>query len=70
VDAVDLAAVGALIGHPSRTAMLDALLGGRAMTATELRPHVSHTFDWTEVDQAKQVQQEQRHIGKITLAIP
>ncbi|MET0525820.1 MAG: helix-turn-helix domain-containing protein [Nocardioides sp.] len=36
MDDVDLAAVGALIGHPSRTAMLDALLGGRAMTATEL----------------------------------
>jgi DNA-binding transcriptional ArsR family regulator len=33
---VDLAAGGALIGNPSRTAMLDALLGGRAMTATEL----------------------------------
>ena len=36
MDDVDLAAVGALIGHPSRTAMLDALLAGRAMTATEL----------------------------------
>jgi DNA-binding transcriptional ArsR family regulator len=36
VKDVDLAAVGSLIGHPSRTAMLDALLGGRAMTVTEL----------------------------------
>ncbi|HET9420068.1 MAG TPA: winged helix-turn-helix domain-containing protein [Nocardioides sp.] len=36
MDDVDLAAVGALIGHPSRTAMLDALLAGQALTATEL----------------------------------
>jgi NADPH:quinone reductase-like Zn-dependent oxidoreductase len=43
---------------------------GRAMTATGLRPHVSHTFDWGELDQAKQLQQEQRHTGKITLTIP
>jgi NADPH:quinone reductase-like Zn-dependent oxidoreductase len=42
----------------------------RAMTATELRPHVSHVFDWADVDQAKQLQQEQRHTGKITLTIP
>ncbi len=33
---MDLAAVGALVGHPSRAAMLDALLAGRALTATEL----------------------------------
>ncbi len=33
---VDLAAVGALLGNPSRAAMLDALLTGRALTATEL----------------------------------
>ncbi|HEY3530056.1 MAG TPA: winged helix-turn-helix domain-containing protein [Nocardioides sp.] len=33
---VDLAAVGALLGHQSRAAMLDALLTGRALTATEL----------------------------------
>jgi NADPH:quinone reductase-like Zn-dependent oxidoreductase len=42
----------------------------RAVTATGMRPHVSHTFDWTEIDQAKQLQQEQRHTGKITLSIP
>jgi NADPH:quinone reductase-like Zn-dependent oxidoreductase len=41
----------------------------RAVTATGLRPHVSHTFDWTEVNRAKQLQQEQRHTGKVTLAI-
>lgn len=33
---VDLAAVGALLGDPSRAAMLDALMGGRALTAGEL----------------------------------
>lgn len=33
---VDLAAVGALIGHPSRAAMLDALMSGRALAAGEL----------------------------------
>jgi DNA-binding transcriptional ArsR family regulator len=33
---VDLAAVGALVGNPSRAAMLDALMTGRALTATEL----------------------------------
>ena len=33
---VDLAAVGALVGNPSRAAMLDALMTGRALTAGEL----------------------------------
>jgi DNA-binding transcriptional ArsR family regulator len=33
---VDLAAVGALVGNPSRATMLDALMTGRALTATEL----------------------------------
>lgn len=33
---VDLSAVGALLGNPSRAAMLDALLSGRALTASEL----------------------------------
>jgi DNA-binding transcriptional ArsR family regulator len=33
---VDLAAVGALLGNPSRAAILDALMTGRALTATEL----------------------------------
>jgi NADPH:quinone reductase-like Zn-dependent oxidoreductase len=49
-----------------------AMLGelARAMTATRMRPHVSHTFDWTDIDAAKQLQQEQRHTGKITLTIP
>lgn len=33
---VDLAAVGALIGDPSRARMLDGLMGGRALAAGEL----------------------------------
>lgn len=33
---VDLAAVGALIGDPSRARMLDSLMGGRALAAGEL----------------------------------
>lgn len=33
---MDLAAVGALLGNPSRAMMLDALMTGRALTATEL----------------------------------
>jgi DNA-binding transcriptional ArsR family regulator len=32
----DLARVAAIIGQPTRTAMLDALMGGRWLTATEL----------------------------------
>lgn len=33
---VDLAAVGTLLGNPSRAVMLDALMTGRALTAGEL----------------------------------
>ena len=33
---VDLAAVGALLGNPSRAVMLNALMTGRALTAGEL----------------------------------
>jgi DNA-binding transcriptional ArsR family regulator len=36
VNDVDLAAVGRLLGDPSRAAMLDALMAGRALTAGEL----------------------------------
>jgi len=36
VEDVDLAAVGSLIGDASRAAMLDALMAGRALTASEL----------------------------------
>jgi len=36
---VNLARIGALIGDPGRASMLAALLGGRALTATELAAH-------------------------------
>ena len=49
-------------------AMLAELVG--AVTATELRPHVSHTFEWTDLESAQHVQQEQHHIGKVTITIP
>ena len=42
----------------------------RAVTAIGLRPHVSHRFDWTELDEARRVQQAQEHVGKITISIP
>jgi NADPH:quinone reductase-like Zn-dependent oxidoreductase len=42
----------------------------RAVTATGLRPHVSHTFDWTDLDEAQRVQHAQEHVGKITITIP
>lgn len=36
---LDLATVASVIGQPARAAMLDALLGGRWLTATELARH-------------------------------
>lgn len=33
---IDIAEIGAMLGHPARAAMLDALMDGRAMTAKEL----------------------------------
>ena len=36
VHDTDLSAVGSLLGDPSRAQMLDALMGGRALTASEL----------------------------------
>jgi NADPH:quinone reductase-like Zn-dependent oxidoreductase len=42
----------------------------RAVTAIGLRPHVSHTFEWTELDEARRVQHAQEHVGKITISIP
>jgi DNA-binding transcriptional ArsR family regulator len=35
----DLAPIGALVGHPARAAMLAALVGGRALPATDLARH-------------------------------
>ena len=35
-----------------------------------LRPHVSHTFDWTELDEAVRVMKAHEHVGKIAVTIP
>jgi NADPH:quinone reductase-like Zn-dependent oxidoreductase len=40
-----------------------------AMTAGAIRPHVSHTFDWTELAEAQRIQQAGEHVGKIGITI-
>ena len=42
----------------------------RAVAATQIRPHISHTFPWDQLDEAVRVQQASEHIGKIALLIP
>jgi len=42
----------------------------RAVGATGIHPHISHTFDWDRLDEAVRVQQANEHIGKIALLIP
>jgi NADPH:quinone reductase-like Zn-dependent oxidoreductase len=42
----------------------------RTIAATGLRPHISHTFDWTELAEARRVQQANEHLGKIAITIP
>jgi NADPH:quinone reductase-like Zn-dependent oxidoreductase len=42
----------------------------RAYEANDLRPYISHTFDWTELDEARRVQHAGEHIGKISITIP
>ena len=41
-----------------------------AMTSSGVRPHVSRTFDWTELAEAQRVQQAGEHTGKIAITIP
>jgi NADPH:quinone reductase-like Zn-dependent oxidoreductase len=43
---------------------------GRAVAATQIRPYISHTFDWTDIAEARRVQHANEHIGKIAIAIP
>ncbi len=40
----DIALIGSLIGDPARANMLTALMGGRALTATELATHAGITL--------------------------
>ena len=42
----------------------------RAVGATGIHPHISHTFGWDQLDEAVRVQQANEHIGKIALLIP
>ena len=42
-DGPDIARIAALIGDPARANMLTALLGGRALTASELAPEAGIT---------------------------
>ncbi len=51
----DIAAIAALIGEPKRARMLSALVGGRALTATEL----AHVADLSK-------QTASAHLGKMT----
>jgi NADPH:quinone reductase-like Zn-dependent oxidoreductase len=41
-----------------------------AVEANGIRPHISHTFDWSELGEAVRVQQANEHIGKIAIDIP
>ena len=49
---------------------LAALRDLAAAMGSGLRPHVSHTFDWTELAEAQRVQQAGEHTGKIAITIP
>lgn len=42
----------------------------RSVTAAEIRPHISHTFEWDQLAEATRVQRANEHIGKIALLIP
>jgi NADPH:quinone reductase-like Zn-dependent oxidoreductase len=42
----------------------------RAIETTAIRPHISHTFAWDQIDEAVRVQQANDHIGKIAVTIP
>ena len=41
-----------------------------AVASSGMRPHVSHTFNWTELAEAQRVQQAGEHTGKISISIP
>jgi NADPH:quinone reductase-like Zn-dependent oxidoreductase len=42
----------------------------RAVETASIRPHISHTFGWGELDEAVRVQQANEHVGKIAVTIP
>ncbi|MCA1444318.1 winged helix-turn-helix transcriptional regulator [Ensifer sp. IC4062] len=49
----DIALIGSLIGDPARANMLTALMGGRALTATELAAHAGITLQTASSHLAK-----------------
>jgi NADPH:quinone reductase-like Zn-dependent oxidoreductase len=53
--------VGSVAAHRAMSA---------AVEANGIRPHISHTFDWSELAEAVRVQQANEHIGKIAIEIP
>ncbi len=53
-------AVGSVSAH---RAMADAL------AEHKIHPHISHTFDWTDLAEARRVQEANEHVGKIALRI-
>ena len=55
---------GVAVGSVAALRDLSAAMG------SGLRPHVSHTFDWTELAEAQRVQQAGEHTGKIAITIP
>jgi NADPH:quinone reductase-like Zn-dependent oxidoreductase len=42
----------------------------RTISAVGLKPHISHTFDWSELTEARRVQNANEHVGKIAITIP
>lgn len=56
---------GVAVGSAAALRDLAASVAGSGM-----RPHVSHTFDWTDLAEAQRVQQAGEHTGKIAITIP
>jgi NADPH:quinone reductase-like Zn-dependent oxidoreductase len=42
----------------------------RAIDVAGIRPHISHTLPWDQLDEAVRVQRANEHVGKIALLIP
>ncbi|OBI94138.1 NAD(P)-dependent alcohol dehydrogenase [Mycobacterium sp. 1245805.9] len=40
------------------------------ISATGIKPHISHTFDWQQLDEALAVMRAGEHVGKIAITIP
>jgi NADPH:quinone reductase-like Zn-dependent oxidoreductase len=40
------------------------------ISSAGIRPHISHVFDWEQLDDALAMMRAGRHVGKIALTIP